>query len=128
VVRLDRPCEAESIGIDPDAVLATLAEPFLDRLAHPTVDNLGPAGGEDIVAYADHVLRGGFPDAALRLDRPALLANGDLLGRLLESFVLAQVHPELAYSATRPRLFHLRAKGGAHEIDLIAAPISTLWA
>jgi uncharacterized protein len=58
--------------------------------------------------------------AALRLDEVAVLRDGDLLGRILETFVLAQIRPEVELSRSRPRLHHLRARDGAHEVDLIA--------
>lgn len=58
--------------------------------------------------------------AALRIDREGVLRDGDLLGRLLDTFVAAQLRPELAASAGRPRLFHVRDKNGRHEIDLLA--------
>lgn len=58
--------------------------------------------------------------AALRLDRRGILRDGNLLGRLLDTFVAAQLRPELAVSANRPRLYHLREKNGRREIDLVA--------
>lgn len=58
--------------------------------------------------------------AALRSDLDGVLRDGDLLGRMLDTFVAAQLRPELAASAARPRLFHLREKNGRHEIDLLA--------
>lgn len=57
---------------------------------------------------------------ALRLDREAVLRDGDLLGRLLDTFVASQLRPEIAASPSRPRLFHLREKSGRREIDLLA--------
>ncbi|MQA27203.1 MAG: DUF4143 domain-containing protein [Micromonosporaceae bacterium] len=58
--------------------------------------------------------------AALRLDIPAVLRDGNLLGRLIDTFVAAQLRPELAVSPSRPRLYHLREKAGRREVDLIA--------
>jgi predicted AAA+ superfamily ATPase len=57
--------------------------------------------------------------AALRVDGPGALRDGELLGRLLDTFVAAQLRPEIASSRRRPRLFHLREKNGRHEIDLL---------
>jgi uncharacterized protein len=57
---------------------------------------------------------------ALRADEEGVIRDGDLLGRILDTFVAAQLRPELALSATRPRLHHLRTEQGRHEIDLIA--------
>jgi uncharacterized protein len=58
--------------------------------------------------------------AALRLDETAVLRDGDLLGRILDTFVVAQIRPEVELSPSRPRLHHLRARDGGHEVDLIA--------
>jgi predicted AAA+ superfamily ATPase len=58
--------------------------------------------------------------AALRLDQVAVLRDGDLLGRILDTFVVAQLRPEVELSRSRPRLHHLRARDGGHEVDLIA--------
>jgi predicted AAA+ superfamily ATPase len=57
--------------------------------------------------------------AAARLDRNGVLLDGAMLGRVVDTFVAAQIRPELALSLTRPRLFHLRDKGGRHEVDLV---------
>jgi uncharacterized protein len=58
--------------------------------------------------------------AALRLDADGVLADSDLLGGVIDTFVAAQLRPELTVSATRPRLYHLRSEGGRQEIDLLA--------
>lgn len=57
--------------------------------------------------------------AALRLDERAVLRDGDLLGRILDTFVVAQIRSEVEVSTSRPRLHHLRARDGGHEVDLI---------
>jgi uncharacterized protein len=58
--------------------------------------------------------------AALDLDERAVLRDGDLLGRMIDTFVLAQIRPEAALAAFRSRLYHLRTRDARHEIDLIA--------
>ncbi len=58
--------------------------------------------------------------AALRIDAAGVLRDGDLLGRLLDTFVAAQLRPEGAVSPARPRMFHLREKNGRREVDLLA--------
>lgn len=63
--------------------------------------------------------------AALRLDTSAVLRDGDLLGRVIDTFVAAQIRPELDLSPSRPRLYHLREKNGRREIDLIAEMTAT---
>jgi predicted AAA+ superfamily ATPase len=57
--------------------------------------------------------------SALHLDKLAVMRDGDLLGRLIETYVLAQIRPELELVGFRPRLFHLREKNGRHEVDMI---------
>jgi predicted AAA+ superfamily ATPase len=57
--------------------------------------------------------------AVLRLDRAALLRDGNLLGRMIDTFVAAQIRPEFAVAQARPRWYHLRDRNGRHEIDLV---------
>ena len=56
----------------------------------------------------------------LGVETRGVLRNGDLLGRVIDTFVLSQLRPEVEASARPPRLFHLRQEGGAREIDLVA--------
>lgn len=56
----------------------------------------------------------------LRLDARGVLRDGDLLGRVLDTFVAAQLRSELPLARTRPRLYHLRTQQGRHEVDLVA--------
>jgi hypothetical protein len=58
--------------------------------------------------------------AALRIEERAVLRDGNLLGRLIDTFVLSQLRPEAEISPLRPRLHHLLEKDGRHEIDLFA--------
>lgn len=57
---------------------------------------------------------------AVRVDEAAILRDGDLLGRILDTFVMAQLRAEVEVSESRPRLYHLREKEGRREIDAIA--------
>ena len=67
-----------------------------------------------------HLVDPALAGAVLRLDTYLVLRDGDLLGRLLETFVVSQVRAELAVTATRPRLYHVRQQQGRFEIDLLA--------
>jgi uncharacterized protein len=58
--------------------------------------------------------------AALRTEVAGVMRDGELLGRVLDTFVAAQLRPELTIAASRPRLHHLRTEQGRHEIDLLA--------
>jgi len=56
----------------------------------------------------------------LRIDAQGVVRDGDLLGRVLDTFVVSQLRPEIAVSSHRPRLYHLRTKEGRQEVDLLA--------
>lgn len=58
--------------------------------------------------------------AVLRVDVDVVMRDGDLLGRVLDTFVAAQLRPETVVSRERPRLFHVRTKNTRQEIDLVA--------
>ncbi len=60
----------------------------------------------------------GLTAAALQADMDDMLADGHLFGRMIDSFVAAQLRPVLA--ATRRRtLHHVRSSDGRHEVDLL---------
>jgi predicted AAA+ superfamily ATPase len=56
----------------------------------------------------------------IRVDERAVLRDGDLLGRVLDTFVASQIRAELPVSSSRPRIYHLREEHGRYEIDLLA--------
>lgn len=58
--------------------------------------------------------------AVLRLDVNGILRDANLLGRVVETFVAAQLRPEAVVAECRPRLYHLRTRGGRQEVDLLA--------
>ena len=62
----------------------------------------------------------GLVAAILQTNGDGVLRDGNLLGRMIETFVLAQLRAELALSDRPPRLYHLRREGGDREIDLVA--------
>ncbi len=55
----------------------------------------------------------------LGVDAKAVLRNGDLLGRVIDTFVLSQLRPETESANRRLTINHLRLDNGDHEIDLI---------
>ena len=57
--------------------------------------------------------------AALRMDLNGLMRDGNLLGRVLDTFVMAQLRAELPRCDARPRIFHLRQEQGRREADII---------
>jgi len=62
--------------------------------------------------------------AVLGLGREAILYGPDMLGRLIGTFVAAQVRAELAVSRLGPRLYHLREEHGRREVDLVVETAS----
>jgi len=62
----------------------------------------------------------GLAAAAGNFDSGTVLADGDLLGRVIDTFVYAQLAPEAALAVQPIRLHHLRTEHGRQEIDLIA--------
>lgn len=58
--------------------------------------------------------------AILRVDVNAVLRDGNLLGRVLTTFVMAQLRAEITTAEARPRLYHLRQEQGRREIDVLA--------
>ena len=73
-----------------------------------------------ILAPKRYLIDPALAGAVLRLDVNAVLRNGDLLGRLLDTFVASQVRSELAVTAARPRIYHVRQQQGRIEVDLLA--------
>jgi uncharacterized protein len=66
-----------------------------------------------------HVIDAALAASILRLDVNGILRNGDLLGRLLETFVVSQLRAEIVVSESRPRLYHLRQEQGRFEVDVL---------
>jgi predicted AAA+ superfamily ATPase len=55
----------------------------------------------------------------LGIDERAATRDIDVLGRLLDTYVAAQLRPLLQLTVPRARLMHLRDANGEHEVDLI---------
>lgn len=53
------------------------------------------------------------------VDREALKHDTDARGRVIETFVAAQLRTEVETSSGRGNMYHLRTQGGEREIDLI---------
>ncbi len=56
---------------------------------------------------------------ALGVDAAAVLREGGLLGRVLETFVVQQIRTEAAFAETSPRFYHLRTEQGRQEVGLL---------
>lgn len=55
----------------------------------------------------------------LGVDARAVMSDGGLLGRVLDTLVVAQIRAQLAVTDVGPRMYHLRQQGGRHEVDLV---------
>ncbi len=62
----------------------------------------------------------GLLGGILRVGIDDVMASGDLLGAMIETFVIAQLQAQSAVSGTRYRLSHLRERDGRREVDVIA--------
>lgn len=67
-----------------------------------------------------HVIDPGLLTGVLGLDVATVMSEGDLLGRVLDSFVAAHMRAEAVVADCRPRLYHLRTAQGRQEVDLLA--------
>jgi predicted AAA+ superfamily ATPase len=61
-----------------------------------------------------------FVGPLLGVDGRAVMRDGDLLGRVLDSFVVAQLRADCVVSRLSPRLYHVRDANGRHEVDVLA--------
>lgn len=53
------------------------------------------------------------------IDRDTIFRDGDLLGRILDTFVADQIRPELPFLGRQARMHHLRREAGRQEVDLL---------
>ena len=67
-----------------------------------------------------YVIDAALMAAVLRVDAAGAMRDGNILGRIIDTFVAAQLRPERVISEARPGLFHLRTKNNRQEIDLLA--------
>lgn len=66
-----------------------------------------------------YVVDPGLGADVLGVDAAAVITDGGLLGRLLDTFVLAQLRPLLAVEPAAVRAFHLRQQDGRREVDVL---------
>ncbi|MXW75181.1 MAG: ATP-binding protein [Acidimicrobiaceae bacterium] len=67
-----------------------------------------------------YVIDSGLLAGILRVGIDDVLSSSNLLGSMLDTFVVAQLRAEAVVAATRYRLSHLREQNGRREIDLVA--------
>ncbi|GGU37337.1 ATP-binding protein [Lentzea flava] len=66
-----------------------------------------------------YVVDTGLVSAALGVGVDAVMLDGDLIGRLLDTFVAAQLRAELQLGERDAVLYHLRDANGSREVDLL---------
>lgn len=66
-----------------------------------------------------HLVEPALMSPLLGVDERGALRDVDILGRLLDSFVVAQLRPENPLADGRPQMFHLRQANGRREVDLV---------
>jgi uncharacterized protein len=60
-----------------------------------------------------------FLGPLLGVDARAVLRDSDLLGRLLDNFVVSQLRADCVVSDLMPQLFHIRDANGRREVDVL---------
>jgi len=66
-----------------------------------------------------YMVDSGLAAAILKLTPDAVIRDINWIGRMIDTFVAAQIRPEIALSPLRPKLHHVRTKGGRQEVDLL---------
>jgi hypothetical protein len=118
----------QRIGID-----RRTANSYLDALATlGIIDELPPWTGNQrkrlvIERVKRHFTDAGLAAAAAGLTTDDVYRSGEFRGRMLDSFITAQLRVE-AEASDRVSLYHLRTENGDREIDLVAERGSQLFA
>jgi hypothetical protein len=79
----------------------------------------GPALQRGVRLPKRYVVDPGLMAAQQRTDTRRVLRDGDLLGRVIDTYVAAHFRAECAVSAVGVDLFHLRDANGRREVDLV---------
>lgn len=66
-----------------------------------------------------HLVDPAFLGPLVGIDVRSVLRSGDLLGRIMDTFVVSQLRPELEVCQQGVTMYHVRQEGGSHEIDLL---------
>lgn len=129
--RLFEAVAANTAGLVADTDLARVADMNVKTLKHyqQMLLDLGlldsvPAWFHNrtarlVKAPKHYITDPGLAASALGVDVQGLLRDSDLLGRILDTFVAAQLRPLLQLYEGDMRMYHLRQREGRHEVDLI---------
>lgn len=131
VRRILRAVAENTAGITPDTAVASAADVNVKtvRRTERLLDDLRvvtslPAWHTNrlsrlVKGRKRYVVDGGLASAILGIDRDAVMTNGDLLGRVIDTFVLAQLRPLLSPPGTGVSAYHLRNLDGRREVDVV---------
>lgn len=72
-----------------------------------------------VKARKRYVVDPGLGASVLGVDADAVMSHGGLLGRLIDTFVMAQLRPLLSLADRSIRAHHLRQQDGRHEVDVV---------
>lgn len=66
-----------------------------------------------------HLVDPAYAGPLIGIDVRSVVRSADLMGRIIDTFVVAQIRPELEVCVPGVTMYHVRQEGGAHEIDLL---------
>lgn len=66
-----------------------------------------------------YVTDAGLAANLVHADIATLRSNGDVLGRLIDTFVMAQIRPLADLAQPRIGVFHVRSRDNRHEVDIV---------
>lgn len=72
-----------------------------------------------VKARKRYIVDPGLAAVLLGSDAVTVMSRGDILGRILDTFVLAQLRPLLGLGAQPVRAYHLRQQDGRREVDIV---------
>jgi uncharacterized protein len=109
----------DSVGID-----RTTAVAYDGMLEHLLITERLPAWSANRLHRLTRLPKRHVVDPALLrpllgIEPRGVLRDPDLLGRMLDTFVLAQLRADCTVSTLSPRLFHTRDANGRHEVDIV---------
>ncbi len=110
---------AEAVGVD-----ARTLGSYLDLLEDLKVIERVPAWHSNrltrlVKAPKYYLTDSGLAASVIGVEAAAVMRSGDILGRLLDTFVAAQLRPLLSLDQQFLAMHHVRDRGGTHEVDIL---------
>jgi len=110
---------AEAVGVD-----ARTLGSYLDLLEDLKIIERVPAWYSNrltrlVKAPKYYLTDSGLAASVIGVGAAAIMRSGDILGRLLDTFVAAQLRPLLSLDQQFLTMHHVRDRGGTHEVDIV---------